>query len=102
VTTFKGIAAMDPKPQEPCEPPEPPCTNPKELDDPVQVKWYCGLAVGPPYWQGTEIYESDECDGSGVFYVEREDFDEGAFGMTCDACGQELEEHDHYEPERPS
>lgn len=44
MTTFKGIAAMDPKPQEPCEPP---CTDPKELDDPVQVKWYCGLAVGP-------------------------------------------------------
>jgi hypothetical protein len=97
--TFKGIKAAE-YTQEPRPEPEPPCEDPSELDDPVEVKWYCGLAVGPPYWQGTEIYESDECSAEGVMYVEREDFEEGSFGLTCPVCGQELEEPDHFDPPR--
>jgi hypothetical protein len=84
------------EPEPPVGRPEPLCTDPSELEDPVQVEWSCGLAVGPPCWQGTEIYESDECPGEGTAYVERDELDDKAM-FHCDCCGQFMEDSNHYE-----
>jgi len=96
VTTFKKIEAADWEEEPPIGPPEPLCTDPSELEDPVRVEWSCGLAIGQPYWQNTEIYESDECPGEGTAYVERDELAEGAM-FHCDHCGQFLEDSMHYE-----
>lgn len=108
MTTFKGIKAAEftaIEEDEPLVPDdtvfEPPCTDPSELDDPVKVEWSCGLAIGQPYWQNTEIYESDECPGAGTYYVEWEDWEEGCYHINCDACGQYLEDDMHYEKVDP-
>jgi hypothetical protein len=28
---------------------------------PIRLRWVCLAPVGPPRWQSTEVYESDEC-----------------------------------------
>ncbi len=96
--TFEGIESAEENfegLQE--EEPEPPCLDPDELDDPVKVEWFCGLSVGLAHWQGTEIYEPDECYGEGTFWVEREDWEQGAHHIHCGVCGQYLEDDSHYE-----
>jgi len=85
------------EPEDPPYLPEPLCADPNELVDPVKVEWSCGLAVGQPYWQNVDTYESDECPGGGTTWVEREDWEAGAHHFQCDRCGQPLEDESHYE-----
>ena len=60
--------------------------------------WYCGLAIGPPQWQGTDSYECPECQGEGEIAVPDEDVevDDGMLytfpDVWCTACGQHLGE----------
>lgn len=56
-----------------------------------KFRWTCLAPVGQPYWQGTEVFESDECGAE--FETEEADF------VTCPECGSEL--HCDYDtPER--
>lgn len=67
-------------------------------DDKVLIAVSCGMAMGPPRWQNTEDYESDECPWDGYIWVDREDYDEcGAPHIFCPTCTQELSEDCHYE-----
>lgn len=76
----------------------------------VTLKWYCGLAIGPPQWQGTDSYECPECPGEGEiampfwdleFDPPVEDPPAELIGVSmsvyCTSCGQELEELDHFD-----
>lgn len=60
----------------------------------IKVKYYCGCAVGAPYWQNTETYESDECDGEGVVEVPKKDWDAKAVYVNCAKCESELNQCD--------
>jgi hypothetical protein len=71
--------------------------------DLVCLGWHCGQAVGPPYWQGTELYESDECCGEGEILVDREEVELDNSGnvvmgpsRSCDSCGRDLEDSSHF------
>ncbi len=66
------------------------------------ISWYCGQAVGAPFWQGTETYECAECDAQGEFEVTLEEWCDRDFPVTsCPNCGQEFEDRRHYTPEPP-
>ena len=76
--------------------PTPNCADPAEFDDPVEIEWACGLAIGQPYWQNVDTYESDECPGEGTVWAEREEWESGHFRCHCDRCGQFMEDDSHY------
>jgi len=78
----------------------------------VTLAWSCELAVGPPQWQGTDSYECPECPGEGEVALPFDDleFDPPLgdppaeligvdFPVYCTACGQELEELHHFDPD---
>ena len=70
----------------------------------VNLRWSCGLAIGPPRL-GIDTYECPECPGEGEVAVpldslefsgEGEDTELLGWGMVyCTSCGQQLEEVDH-------
>jgi predicted RNA-binding Zn-ribbon protein involved in translation (DUF1610 family) len=76
----------------------------------VTLDWSCGLAIGPPRWEGTESYECPECPGEGqialpwdeIMWDEEGGFDgfDGFGEVYCTSCGQGLFEHgvgvDHF------
>ncbi len=61
----------------------------------IKVRYYCGNAVGAPYWQTVDIYESDECGEEGVAEVLLEDWEQDAAVVECPKCkGEILQEYD--------
>jgi hypothetical protein len=72
-------------------------------EDRVLLIVSCGMAVGPPYWQTVDVYESDECPWDGYIWCDREEFEECGFPhIHCPRCTQELEEDCHYEVVDPA
>ena len=61
---------------------------------PVKVEWCCKHAVGAPYWQGTEIFESDECGHTFETMEERQDVIDGRIYANCPRCQGELDKYD--------
>jgi hypothetical protein len=69
----------------------------------ILVAVSCGMAVGPPYWQTVDIYESDECPWDGYFWTDPDDYKEcGVPHIHCPTCTQALEEDCHYEVVDPA
>lgn len=95
MATFKGIRAAEFE-EVPIPKPDVPPTSPKGLKDPVEVEWYCGLAIGPPRWWGTDIYECPECEAEGTTWVEAEDLKEENVVFSCPLCGQTMSDPIHY------
>ena len=63
----------------------------------MKVKAHCGCFVGAPRWQGTEIYEPDECYWEGIIEVDAEEWQEGNVCIACPKCGAELcQAYDHF------
>ena len=60
----------------------------------VKVEWCCKHAVGAPYWQGTEIFESDECGHTFETMEERQDVIDGRIYANCPRCQGELDKYD--------
>ena len=58
---------------------------------PVRVAWTCPNAIGAPYWQSMDSFESDEC---GFKFETTEDRDAVAEGLRlaiCPRCKGEVE-----------
>ena len=52
----------------------------------VTLGYKCGAAIGPPYWQNLDSFESDECDAVGIVM-----FEDGEVRVTeCPVCGSEI------------
>lgn len=68
----------------------------------VTLEWSCGLAIGPPEWQGVDSFECPECDEEGKLVVELEELeiDDGEINSApqihCTACHQPMEDSSHY------
>jgi hypothetical protein len=60
----------------------------------VWVHLSCGLAVGKPRWQTSDIYEADECDYEARVRVDKASFEEGCASAHCPKCGQDLPQED--------
>jgi len=84
---LKGIAEMEP------------LIKPTKY---VTLHWYCGCAIGAPKWQGTEIYECDECEEEGYIAVPEEDWLAGVASVVCTHCHRDLFQGDgHFQQVTP-
>ena len=60
----------------------------------MKIRWHCGYYVGPMKWQGTEVYEPDECGTEFDTEVSEEEWIYGDATAICPRCGAELYQDD--------
>jgi hypothetical protein len=58
----------------------------------ITLQWYCGHAIGNPYWQmqGDWVFECDECCNEFETTHTQDEIDEEMVSVTCPDCGAEL------------
>ena len=63
-----------------------------ECDQTVTLQWYCGRAIGTPYWQmqGDWVFDCDECCNEFKTTHTQEEIDKEMISVTCPDCGAEL------------
>lgn len=70
-----------------------PCDTPSRV---LKTRWYCGMYVGPSYWQysGDWVMEPDECEGEWEEEVEEELWLEKMCSSYCPSCGALVQQND--------